>query len=302
MRNTAAAALLACLGALRAGAGLVTLAAPECVCAAAAPRMPEATYLCAESREALLAAAGQYTVCLAGCGRTADTATADEMRALLAAAKGTFVLDAGGLSAIGTGVDALAPCAGRLVVTPHPGEMARLAGLSVAQVLQMPADVARGFAGKTGAVTVLKGHRTLVAAPDGRLYRNTTGNAGLARGGSGDLLAGMVAGWRRRAFRLRPLPCAACGCTAPRRTCVQPATVCRACCRRIFCLRCARFSLKTGAEYDMVISTYGPSVCARRPAGPYFGNEGAKICTKITGWTPCSRKKTTACGAQRAKR
>lgn len=60
--------------------------------------------------------------------------------------------------------------------------MARLAGLSVAQVLQMPADVARGFAGKTGAVTVLKGHRTLVAAPDGRLYRNTTGNAGLAAG------------------------------------------------------------------------------------------------------------------------
>ena len=137
--------------------------------------MPEATYLCAESREALLAAAGQYTVCLAGCGRTADTATADEMRALLAAARGTFVLDAGGLSAIGTGVDALAPCAGRLVVTPHPGEMARLAGLSVAQVLQMPVDVARGFAGKTGAVTVLKGHRTLVATPDGRLYRNTTG-------------------------------------------------------------------------------------------------------------------------------
>ena len=69
-----------------------------------------------------------------------------------------------------------------------------LAGLSVAQVLQMPADVACGFARKTGAVTVLKGHRTLVAAPGGRLYRNTTGNAGLARGGSGDLLAGMVAG------------------------------------------------------------------------------------------------------------
>ena len=58
----------------------------------------------------------------------------------------------------------------------------------------LPADVALGFARKTGAVTVLKGHRTLVATPDGRLYRNTTGNAGLARGGSGDLLAGMVAG------------------------------------------------------------------------------------------------------------
>ena len=195
------AAVLACLGALRAGAGLVTLAASECVCAA--------TYLCAQSREELLAAAGQYTVCLAGCGRTADEATAEEMRALLAAAKGTFVLDAGGLSAIGTAVEALAPCAGRLVVTPHPGEMARLAGISVAQVLQMPADVALGFARKTGAVTVLKGHRTLVATPDGRLYRNTTGNAGLARGGSGDILAGMVAGLAAQG--LSPEAAAVCG-------------------------------------------------------------------------------------------
>ena len=160
------AAVLACLGALRAGAGLVTLAAPECVCAAAAPRMLEAT-------------------------------------------KGTFVLDAGGLSAIGTAVEALTPCAGRLVVTPHPGEMARLAGISVAQVLQMPADVALGFARKTGAVTVLKGHRTLVATPDGRLYRNTTGNAGLARGGSGDILAGMVAGLAAQG--LSPEAAAVCG-------------------------------------------------------------------------------------------
>ena len=196
------AAVLACLGALRAGAGLVTLAAPECVRAAAAPRMLEATYLCAQSREELLAAAGQYTVCLAGCGRTADEATAEEMRALLAAAKGTFVLDAGGLSAIGTAVEALAPRAGRLVVTPHPGEMARLAGISVAQVLQMPADVALGFARKTGAVTVLKGHRTLVATPDGRLYRNTTG-------GSGDILAGMVAGLAAQG--LSPEAAAVCG-------------------------------------------------------------------------------------------
>ncbi len=205
------AAVLACLGALRAGAGLVTLAAPECVRAAAAPRMLEATYLCAQSREELLAAAGQYTVCLAGCGRTADEATAEEMRALLAAAKGTFVLDAGGLSAIGTAVEALAPCAGRLVVTPHPGEMARLAGISVAQVLQMPADVALGFARKTGAVTVLKGHRTLVATPDGRLYCNTTGNAGLPGAAVATFWPVWWPGWPRRGFRPRPQPCAACG-------------------------------------------------------------------------------------------
>ena len=172
--------------------------------------MPEATYLCAESREALLAAAGQYTVCLAGCGRTADTATADEMRARCwPRPGGTFVLDAGGLSAIGTGVDALAPCAGRLVVTPHPGEMARLAGLSVAQVLQMPVDVARGFAGKTGAVTVLKGHRTLCGHAGRQAVPQHHRQRRAPRGGSGDLLAGMVAGLAAQG--LSPEAAAVCG-------------------------------------------------------------------------------------------
>ncbi len=203
------AAALACLGALRAGAGLVTLAAPECVCTCVAPRILEATFLCAQSREELLSAAAQYTVCLAGCGRKPDNETANEMSALLAAAKGCFVLDAGGLSAIGTNHNALRPCAGRLVVTPHPGEMARLAGIPVAQVLQMPADVALGFSQKTGAITVLKGHRTLVATPDGTLYRNTTGNAGLARGGSGDILAGIIAGLAAQG--LSPQAAALCG-------------------------------------------------------------------------------------------
>ena len=74
---------------------------------------------------------------------------------------------------------------------------------------------------KTGAVTVLKGHRTLVATPDGRLYRNTTGNAGLAWGGSGDILAGMVAGLAAQG--LSPEAAAVCGggCTALRRTYAQ---------------------------------------------------------------------------------
>ena len=188
---------------------LVTLAAPECVCAAAAPRMLEATYLCTQSREDLLAAAGQYTVCLAGCGRTADEATAEEMRALLAAAKGTFVLDAGGLSAIGTAVEALAPCAGRLVVTPHPGEMARLLKTNVADVQAHRLEYARSFAAEHNVTMVLKGAGTIAVSPEGKAFLNITGNPGMAKAGSGDVLAGMIASFVAQG--VQPLTAAA-GC------------------------------------------------------------------------------------------
>ena len=79
-----------------------------------------------------------------------------------------------------------------LVITPHPGEMARLCGLTVAEVEAGREGIAAGYARANGCVVVLKGHRTLVAGPDGQVYKNTTGNAGLSRGGSGDILAGLL--------------------------------------------------------------------------------------------------------------
>jgi NAD(P)H-hydrate epimerase len=81
-----------------------------------------------------------------------------------------------------------------LVLTPHPGEMARLAGIPVAEVQADRLGVARGFAQRVGVTLVLKGARTLIAHPDGRVAVNTTGNPGMAKGGSGDLLTGLVAG------------------------------------------------------------------------------------------------------------
>jgi len=80
------------------------------------------------------------------------------------------------------------------VITPHPGEMARLAGISTADVQANRLEVARRFAREHGVTVVLKGARTLVAHCDGRVAVNTTGNPGMAKGGSGDLLTGMVAG------------------------------------------------------------------------------------------------------------
>ncbi|MEG2930168.1 MAG: NAD(P)H-hydrate dehydratase [Ruthenibacterium sp.] len=203
------AAALSCLGALRTGAGLVTLAAEECVICSVAARILEATFLSAPSDDALARAAHKSSVCLAGCGRYANAQTAAQMMQILQNAQGCVILDAGGLCSLAGQEDALRLAAGRLLITPHIGEMAVLTGLSIAQVQQDAAHIALDFAQNTGAVVVLKSHRTLVATPEGTLYENRTGNAGLARGGSGDVLAGMLAGLA--ATGLSPVMAGVCG-------------------------------------------------------------------------------------------
>ena len=118
------------------------------------------------------------------------------MQTLLPAFAGSAVLDADGLNAAAqllAAGEAFPHPAGELIVTPHPGEMARLTGLSAAQINADREETARTYAQKWNAVVVLKGSRTVVAAPDGRACVNPTGNHGLARGGSGDVLSGMTA-------------------------------------------------------------------------------------------------------------
>jgi hydroxyethylthiazole kinase-like uncharacterized protein yjeF len=113
---------------------------------------------------------------------------------LLGRFQGATVLDADALNAIATQPGTLAKARGPTVVTPHPGEMARLTGRSPAEVQADRFGAATKFAGDERTVVVLKGAGTVVAAPDGRLSVNPTGNAGLAHGGTGDVLCGLVGG------------------------------------------------------------------------------------------------------------
>ena len=101
-----------------------------------------------------------------------------------------MVIDADGLNAL-AGFDG---DLGGAVLTPHPGEMARLIGKDISDVIANRIDVAKDFAKSRNAYVVLKGYRTVVAAPDGNVYINPTGNPGMATGGTGDILTGMVAG------------------------------------------------------------------------------------------------------------
>ena len=204
------AALLAAEGALRTGAGIVTLASVEPVLAAAAARLPECCLCpCTAGAEGGISPESipliqrqKATVLLLGpgLGGTAQSAArAAETRVLvqrlLPDFAGSAVLDADGLNAAAQLLaegKVLPHPAGELILTPHPGEMARLAGLSAAEINADRENIARRCAKAWDAVVVLKGSRTVVAAPDGRACVNPTGNPGLARGGSGDVLAGML--------------------------------------------------------------------------------------------------------------
>ena len=209
------AASLTVEGALRTGAGIVTLASVEPVLAAVSARLPECCLCPCEpgaeggiSPQSIPPMTTPRTLRLTATGglrgrgvgfvalrpaRAAETRTL--VKKLLTGFSGSAVLDADGLNAAASLMNAgeeLPRPVKELILTPHPGEMSRLTGLSVEAVQADREGVARRYAAQWNAVVVLKGARTVVAAPDGRVCVNPTGNPGLARGGSGDVLAGMM--------------------------------------------------------------------------------------------------------------
>jgi NAD(P)H-hydrate epimerase len=204
----AGAPAMAALAALRAGAGLVTAAVPAPALALVAQAALElmtwplaATpdgHISAENLapETLAAFTDGKTVLAVGPGLGQCAETVKFAAGLLSATRMPAVVDADALNILAAKPVLLAKLAkGRtLVLTPHPGEMARLAGLTTAEVQANRLEVAREFVRQTGVTLVLKGARTLVAHPDGRIAVNTTGNPGMAKGGSGDLLTGLIAG------------------------------------------------------------------------------------------------------------
>jgi ADP-dependent NAD(P)H-hydrate dehydratase / NAD(P)H-hydrate epimerase len=199
---------MASLSALRAGAGLVTAAVPAPALPLVAAVAPElmtlplaatpAGHIAAENLapEILAALTTGKTVLAIGPGLGQSPDTVKFTAGLLSATKIPAVIDADALNILAAKPVLLTKLAkGRtLVLTPHPGEMARLAGITVAEVQANRIEVARGFAQRMGVTLVLKGARTLIAHPDGHVAVNTTGNPGMAKGGSGDLLTGLVAG------------------------------------------------------------------------------------------------------------
>ncbi|HEV2276364.1 MAG TPA: NAD(P)H-hydrate dehydratase [Acidobacteriaceae bacterium] len=204
-RGKAGAPSMASVAALRAGAGLVTAAVAESilptVAGAAAELMTEpliegakgeisSRNLAPNELESLLA---KKTVLAVGPGLGQEPEAVEFFFGLLEKAEIPMVIDADALNALALDLGRLDARGRTIVLTPHPGEMGRLTGLSVPQVQENRETLAQEFAVKHGVTLVLKGWRTLVAHPDGSMAINTTGNPGMAKGGSGDILTGIVA-------------------------------------------------------------------------------------------------------------
>ena len=200
-RGMTGAAILCGTGALRGGAGLVRLAVPEdvapivaagnpCYMTAPFPADPHGRLDSSAAAE-LTRLLGANDVAAVGPGLGQSEGTEACVRAAVSSAT-PLVLDADGLNILRGDTALLRGRAAPLILTPHPGEFARLLRSDTKSVLARREELSVRFAAEHGMVLVLKGHATLVT--DGkRLYRNTTGNAGMATGGTGDVLTGLIA-------------------------------------------------------------------------------------------------------------
>jgi hydroxyethylthiazole kinase-like uncharacterized protein yjeF len=205
-RGKTGAAVLAAMGALRAGAGLVTVATPERVQGIVASFLPEMMTepLTGTDTDCISMRGLDYgrlaeivngkNVLSLGPGLGTHPETQQFIRTVLRDSPIPIILDADGLNAFAGRTQELSDRKSLLAVTPHPGEMARLLDCTKAHVQANRLELALQSAAKWNAMVILKGYRTIIATPDGRAFINTTGNPGMATGGTGDVLTGMLAG------------------------------------------------------------------------------------------------------------
>jgi ADP-dependent NAD(P)H-hydrate dehydratase / NAD(P)H-hydrate epimerase len=198
----AGAAVMAAKGALRTGAGLVSVAAPielipviqqqvmEAMCIPAGESIDGTLGIGSENE--LLKASGNMTACAIGPGLTTHYETVQVVKNLVQRISIPMVIDADGVNALAGSADILKKVKAPVVMTPHPGEMARLLGISTADVQKDRIGVASDFAATFGVTLVLKGAGTVIASPHGQVFINMTGNPGMASGGMGDVLTGMI--------------------------------------------------------------------------------------------------------------
>ncbi len=204
-KNMVGCCALATEGALRSGAGLVTLAFPDCLYTALTSRLTENLFLplstnkdgciSSDSIKTLLSACENSDVIMVGCGLGTSESVKELVKALVTENEKPLIMDADALNCLSEFNDVLLNKKCEILLTPHPGEMSRLCGLSVADIEENREEIIDDFC-KTYKVNVLlKGHETLICNSSAdSLYINKTGNTGLSKGGAGDLLSGIIAG------------------------------------------------------------------------------------------------------------
>ena len=189
-KGMAGAAVLCARAALRTGAGLVRVSVPEELFPILQVGVPEATCI---TRERLFEDLMQYSAIAIGPGLGDEIENGKLIKKILYTTDKPVVIDADGLNLLRDDLDAMKNAKAKVIITPHPGEAARLLNRNASEINRDRQKSAAELAAVTGAVTVLKGAGSVVATPEGKTYINTTGNPGMATGGSGDVLTGVIA-------------------------------------------------------------------------------------------------------------
>lgn len=199
------AAQMSASAVLRSGAGLVTLATSDTIQPYIAPMMAEVMTVALPSQEGAISCRSldrlqrvwhDKNVIAIGPGLGQTDSVKRLVRDVILQSSVPLVVDADALNAISADLSCLNDRKiSSVVVTPHPGEMARMTGLSIDKIQNSRCEVASEFAKQWNVVVVLKGARTVIAAPDGRVWINSSGNSGMGCGGMGDILTGVIASW-----------------------------------------------------------------------------------------------------------
>jgi NAD(P)H-hydrate epimerase len=198
----AGAAIMAGKASLKCGLGLLKMALPKSIYPIAASNILESVYFSLEETAQgkisksnipfLLKQAEISKTVLVGCGISVCDDTKAVVYEIIRNCSKPILLDADALNCVSKNIDILKSAKAPVIITPHSGEMARLTGLSIKEVNSNREKTAVEFAEKYGVICVLKGAGTVIASPDGQTFINPTGNSGMATGGSGDVLAGMI--------------------------------------------------------------------------------------------------------------
>ena len=192
----AGAALLSTLAALRSGVGIARLIVPESIYPAVTGFVPEAVCkvydINGDMKAVAESAVQNASAILLGCGLSTQEYAVNLFKEIIKTYSGRLIIDADGLNILANNIECIKSSQADIILTPHPGEMARLMGVSVSEIEKDRIGYAKALSYKYCCTVILKGNITVVAS-GGRVYFNLTGNPGMAKGGSGDILAGMVA-------------------------------------------------------------------------------------------------------------
>jgi ADP-dependent NAD(P)H-hydrate dehydratase / NAD(P)H-hydrate epimerase len=202
------AAYLAAEACVRSGSGLVTLATHEDIQSVLSCKLAEAMTMSYSSEEAFLGILKNCSAAAIGPGMGNNVATLKIVRKLIEGAECPLIIDADGINVLSRNLEILSARKNDIILTPHPGEMSRLTGMSIEYITENRVDVAKGFAAEHGVIVLLKGYETVIT--DGTsVYINPTGSSAMASGGMGDSLTGIIASLAAQG--LKPIAAAFCG-------------------------------------------------------------------------------------------